>query len=246
MVPITIILVALLWFHQLETLTSIFMTNFKKKWLANCFSQNVSPLCRKQFAWTSCQWAEKIFEVKEHAAKVAVKKSNKIRKVNMGEQKKEKHQAHWCKSHLDNATKELVGTSSSIDDHNCPYMHKPFFLIFVFFLRGGMYIAGWIDVIGVGCFRWGVDCPAGDYTTFCCWLWAYFTPCFSVFIFSFGRLCRVFFTTHWCHVLMLKALVMIFKTYLALRSKSIFLLVGFDQNVTNVDSVDIQNSTLTE
>ena len=45
---------------------------------------------------------------------------------------------------------------------------------------------------------------------------------------------------------MLKALVMIFKTYLALRSKSIFLLVGFDQNVTNVDSVDIQNSTLTE
>ena len=46
--------------------------------------------------------------------------------------------------------------------------------------------------------------------------------------------------------LMLKALVMIFKTYLGLRSKSIFLLVGFDQNVTNVDSVDIQNSTLTE
>ena len=141
MVPITIILVALLWFHQLETLTSIFMTNFKKKWLANCFSQNVSPLCRKQFAGTSCQWAEKIFEVKEHAAKVAVKKSNKIRKVNMGEQKKEKHQAHWCKSHLDNATKELVGTSSSIDDHNCPYT---FFFNFCFFFEGG-YVYRWLD-----------------------------------------------------------------------------------------------------
>ena len=139
--------------------------------------------------------------MKEHAAKVAVKKSNRIRKVNMGEQKKEKHQAHWYKSHLDNATKELVGTLSSIDDHNCPYMHKLFFLIFVFFWGGGMYIAGWIDVIGVGCFRWVVDCPAGYYTTFWCWLWAYFTPCFSVFIFSFGRVCRVFFTTYWCHVL---------------------------------------------
>ena len=41
---------------------------------------------------------------------------------------------------------------------------------------------------------------------------------------------------------MLKALVMIFKRHLALRSKSIFLLVGLQvmlQHVTNVDSVDI-------
>lgn len=64
--------------------------------------------------------------MKKQVVKVVGKKSNRMYEVNMGRQKKENvKRIDICHAYfLDNTANQLIETSSSVVDDNCPNIHK--------------------------------------------------------------------------------------------------------------------------